>query len=161
MKDMKALLKKEVMDLYDAEQQLIKALPKMAKAANSEKLRDALEKHLDVTKSQKERLEKVFELMDEKPEAETCDGMKGLIKEGEKVIKEKGDIAVKDAALIASAQKVEHYEIAGYGSAAAFAEELGMEEVKEILGSILEEEEKADRMLNTLAMEEINRKAVA
>jgi len=94
MKDMKALLKKEVMDLYDAEQQLIKALPKMAKAANSEKLRDALEKHLDVTKSQKERLEKVFELMDEKPEAETCDGMKGLIKEGEKVIKEKGDIAV-------------------------------------------------------------------
>src|SRR6184192_4019691 len=106
----------ELRDLYNAENQLLKALPKMAKAASSPELKQAFEKHLEQTKSHVERLEEVFEDINEKPKGKTCHGMKGLIEEGSEILQEEGDESVIDAGIIVAAQKVEHYEIAGYGS---------------------------------------------
>ena len=153
---MQDLLLHEVKDLYSAEKQLIKALPKMAKAAGSEHLRAAIEMHLEETKTQAERLEQVFRMLDKKPRAEKCEAMEGLIKEGEDLIEEDGENSVKDAALIGAAQKVEHYEIAGYGCARTYAEMLGMHEAAELLQMTLDEEKATDEKLNELAMSEVN-----
>jgi len=161
MESLKELLVEELSDLLSAENQLVKALPKMAKAAEAESLRAAFEDHLAVTQDQVSRLERVFEEMEEKPKRKKCKAMEGLIEEGSEII-EKGDpSALKDAALIGAAQKVEHYEIAGYGTARALAETLGLSAVAELLQETLDEEGDADKTLNDLALGEINESAMA
>jgi ferritin-like metal-binding protein YciE len=138
-------------DLYDAEQQLTKALPKMARAADATPLKDAFEHHLEETKSQVNRLEQIFDLLGHEPKRETCEAMKGLINEGEELVQAKGDPAVKDAGLIAAAQRVEHYEIAGYGTARALASRLGLDRAATLLQHTLDEEAAADRHLTQVA----------
>lgn len=159
MKSLDDLLIHELRDLLSAEKQLVKALPKMAKAATSDALREAFESHLEETKGQVERLEKVFELLGKAARAEHCNAMEGLIEEGSKVIEEEMEGHVKDAALIGAAQRVEHYEIAGYGTARTFAEMCGHNEAADLLQQTLDEEKGADEMLNDLAMSEINLEA--
>lgn len=146
----------EIKDLHNAEKQLIKALPKMAKAAASEELRQLLEEHLEETKQQLDRLEQVFEKLGKPVRGMKCKGMEGLIEEGDELMGEEGDASVKDAALIGAAQRVEHYEIAGYGCARTYAEMLGMMDVAELLQTTLDEEKAADQKLNQLAMSQIN-----
>src|SRR5215468_9944848 len=123
----------QLKDLYNAENQLVKALPKMAKAAKSEALREGFEQHLQQTKGHVQRLEQIFEALDESPKGRKCAGMQGLVQEGEEVIEENSDDGALDAGLIASAQRVEHYEIAGYGSVRTFAELLGESEAANLL----------------------------
>ncbi len=147
------VLIEEMQDLLHAENQLVKALPKMAKAANSEELSTAFKEHLEQTKGHVERLKKAFELLGAKPKAKPCKGMAGLVEEGQEVItegKEKED-AEADLALIAAAQKVEHYEISGYGSCRAIAEKLERDDVVKLLTQTLNEEEKADQLLTEIA----------
>ena len=146
----------ELKDLLSAEKQLVKALPKMAKGATSEALRAAFEEHLEQTKGQIERLEQVFALIDKAPRAEHCKAMEGLIAEGSELLEEDGEPAVKDAALIGAAQKVEHYEISGYGTARALAELLGLDEAVDLLQETLDEEKETDETLTKLALNEIN-----
>ena len=145
------LLQEELRDIYDAEKQLVKALPKMAKAASSEELREALNEHLEVTKGQVERLEQVFETLGTKAKSKSCAGMKGLIEEGEEIIGQDATDELKDAAIIGAAQRVEHYEIAAYGTARTFAERLGNDEVAELLQETLTEEEEADERLTEIS----------
>ena len=145
------LFVEEVRDIYKAEQQLVKALPKMARAAGSDDLRAAFEGHLQITKAHVSRLEEVFNLLGVPARGKTCEGMKGLIKEGAEAIEELEGV-VLDAALIAAAQKVEHYEIATYGTLATFAEVLEMEDAKDLLGQTLDEEKEADGKLTTIAL---------
>jgi ferritin-like metal-binding protein YciE len=146
----------ELKDLYDAEHQLIKALPKIRDAASSEDLRSAIEEHLDKTKGHASRLETIFSNMGEKAKAQKCKGMEGLIKEGSEIIKEEDmDTEVKDAAMIGAAQRVEHYEIAGYGCVRTYATLLGDQEAADMLQETLEEEKEADQTLNEIA-EHIN-----
>ena len=130
----------ELRDLYSAENQLLKALPKMAKGASSNELREAFEEHLEQTRSHVERLEQIFEQLDESPKGKTCHGMKGLIEEGSEILKENGEDSVLDAGIIVAAQKVEHYEIAGYGSVRTFANLLGKDEEARLLQATLDEE---------------------
>lgn len=151
----------EIRDLYNAEKQLTKALPKMAKGATSEELREAFESHLEETEGQVARLERVFELLDEKPRGKHCAGMAGIVEEGSEKLQEEAEDAVMDAMLIASAQKVEHYEIGSYGTAIAWAEALGLTEVAEVLGETLAEEKAADEKLSALAESGINDAATA
>src|SRR3954467_9402194 len=151
----------ELKDLLSAEKQLVKALPKMAKGASSDALRAAIEEHLVQTKGQVERLEKVFSLIDKAPRAEHCKAMEGLIEEGGDLLEEEGEDAVKDAALIGAAQKVEHYEISGYGTARALAELLGLDKAVKLLQETLDEEKETDAKLTELAMSEVNFKAHA
>ena len=151
----------EVRDLYHAEKQLVKALPKMAKAASSDELRDALVSHLSETENQVGRLEQVFELLEEKPRAKACAGMAGIIEEGADALKEDAEPAVLDAMIIAAAQRAEHYEMAAYGTAAAWAEGLGLTEVAELLRDTLDEEKAADEKLTALAEAGINDAASA
>lgn len=153
---LKQLYIHELSDLQDAEEQLVKALPKMAKAASAPELCRAFEMHLGETEGQIRRLEKLFTLVGEKPARVSCKGMKGLIAEGEELIGNSGNPAVKDAGLIAAAQRVEHYEIAGYGCARTFAQMLGDEESARLLQTSLNEEKEADEMLNKLAKHMIN-----
>jgi ferritin-like metal-binding protein YciE len=141
----------ELKDLYSAETQLTKALPKMAKAAISEELRSAFESHLAETRHQVERLEQIFELLSGSPRGKKCEAMKGLIEEGKEFIEMDMEDAVKDAALIAAAQRVEHYEIAGYGTVRTYAELLGLDEAVKLLQETLDEEAKADQKLTKLA----------
>jgi len=148
-----------VRDLYNAETQLVKALPKMAKAASSEQLQQAFQSHLEETQGQVERLEQVCEKLDIKAKGKTCAAMKGLVEEGSEVIEADGTDAARDAALIAAAQKVEHYEIAGYGTARTFAQLLGEEEVARLLEETLNEESAADEKLTGIAESEINEEA--
>jgi ferritin-like metal-binding protein YciE len=150
----------ELGDLYDAESRLVSALPKMADAACASELKKAFQSHLRETENHVARLENIFELLGKKPERETCDAMKGLIKEGESMIKAKGDDCVKDAALIAAAQRVEHYEMAGYGTARAFAEQLGHSQIARLLETTLEEEKAADQKLTQIAEAGVNTQAV-
>jgi len=150
------LFVKELKDLLSAEKQLVKALPKMAKGSSSEALRAAFEEHLEQTKGQIERLEKVFGLIDKAPRAEHCKAMEGLIAEGSELLEEDGEPAVKDAALIGAAQKVEHYEISGYGTARALAELLGLDEAVDLLQETLDEEKETDENLTKLALNEVN-----
>jgi ferritin-like metal-binding protein YciE len=130
----------ELRDLYSAENQLLKALPKMAKGASSPELKDAFEKHLEQTKGHVERLEELFEQRDESPKGKPCKAMKGLIEEGSEILKEEGEDSVLDAGLIVAAQKVEHYEIASYGSVRTFANLLGKDDEAELLQATLDEE---------------------
>jgi ferritin-like metal-binding protein YciE len=145
------LLQEELKDIYDAEKQLVKALPKMAKAASSEELRSALEEHLEVTKGQVQRLEQAFDLLGAKAKGKTCAGMKGLIQEGQEVMEEDASEQMMDAALIGAAQRVEHYEIASYGTARTFAERLGHEDVARLMQETLSEEEEADEKLTQIS----------
>ena len=154
------LYTEELRDLYNAENQLLKALPKMAKAASSEELKDAFEKHLEQTKGHVERLEQVFEELDETPKGKTCRAMKGLIQEGSELLEQDGDESVRDAGIIVAAQKVEHYEIAGYGSARTFAHLLGQNKAAELLQSTLDEESETNELLTRLAESIINPEAV-
>lgn len=156
---LETLLVHELKDLLSAEKQLVKALPKMAKGASSDSLRAAIEEHLEQTKGQVERLEKVFGLLDKAPRAEHCKAMEGLIEEGSDLLEEEGDPAVKDAALIGAAQRVEHYEISGYGTARSLAELLGLDKVAKLLQQTLDEERETDEKLTELAMSEINPQA--
>ena len=149
------LFVEQLHDLYDAENQLIKALPKLAEAASSEELKSGIEEHLQQTKEHAQRLESIFERLGEKSKGEKCKGMEGLIKEGSEIIEEDMAEGTKDAAIIAAAQKVEHYEIASYGTARTYANLLGQEESAELLEQTLEEEKETDQKLTSLA-EEIN-----
>src|SRR5205085_2547395 len=149
---LKELFIEELRDLYDAENQLTKALPKMAEGSSSPELREAFEEHLEQTRNHVSRLEKVFAGLGEKPKAEKCKGMEGLIKEGSELLKEDDfDSEVKDAAIIGAAQKVEHYEIAGYGTVRTFAELLGEDEAVSLLEETLEEEKETDQKLTEVA----------
>ena len=150
----------ELRDLYNAESQLLKALPKMAKAASSEELKEAFEQHLEQTKGHVKRLEQVFEGLDEKPKGKTCRAMKGLIEEGSEILEEDGETSVRDAGIIVAAQKVEHYEIAGYGSVRTFAHLLGQNKAAELLQATLDEESETNEVLNRLAESVINPEAV-
>jgi ferritin-like metal-binding protein YciE len=155
------LFKEQLQDLYDAEQRLVKVLPKMADAAHNNNLRIAFQQHLRETQEQVKRLERVFQLMGWQAESKTCQAMKGLIEEGQEVIDAKGDPAVKDAALIAAAQRVEHYEIAGYGTVRTFAQRLGKQEAANLLQQTLDEEAATDKKLTQLAEQGINQQAQA
>jgi ferritin-like metal-binding protein YciE len=141
----------ELRDIYDAEKQLTKALPKMAKAADSEELRASFEEHLEITRMQVNRLEEVFKSLGIAARGKPCEGMKGLIEEGQEKMEELDRGATLDAALIASAQKVEHYEIATYGTLATFAEIMGHQDAKDLLGQTLDEEKEADEKLTQVA----------
>jgi ferritin-like metal-binding protein YciE len=148
----------ELKDLYSAENQLVKALPKMAEAASSDELRQGFEQHLEQTKGQVQRLEKIFKALGESPKGKKCKGMEGLVEEGSEVIDEDFEGSLMDAALIGAAQRVEHYEIAAYGTVCAFAEELGETEQASLLTETLEEEKATDEKLTELA-QEINAQA--
>jgi ferritin-like metal-binding protein YciE len=156
---MEELFLDEIRDLYDAEKQLIKALPEMAKAASSDELRDAFEEHLEQTKIQAQRLERICEALGEKATGKKCAAMTGLIKEGNEIVGASGDTAVRDAGLIAAAQKVEHYEISGYGSARTHAGILGNGGAVRLLEETLFEEKEANERLTELARYLINDEA--
>lgn len=146
-----SLLQEQVRDLYSAENQLVKALPKMAKRATDDKLRAAFEGHLEQTRTHVERLGQIAELLECKPGGKKCKAMEGLIEEGKEVLEEEGADAVIDAALIAAAQRVEHYEISAYGSARAMAEQLGEPRVIKLLTATLDEEKEADENLSGIS----------
>lgn len=160
MNSLQELYVEELKDLYDAENQIIKALPKMIDAASSEELQNALSEHLEITREQAKRIEQIFQNMGEKLKAEKCKGMEGLIKEGSDILSEDMDENVKDAAIISAAQRVEHYEMAGYGTVRTWANLLGESEAEELLQETLDEEKEADEKLNQLA-EQINVEAEA
>ena len=150
------LLTDELKDLYSAENQLIKALPKMAKNAQSQELRMAFEEHLEQTREQARRLEQACEELGVSPKGKKCVGMEGLIEEGKETMQEELDMDTLDAGLIGAAQKVEHYEIAAYGTAAAHAKQLGFNSVVTLLGKTLEEEKLTDEKLTKLAENMVN-----
>jgi ferritin-like metal-binding protein YciE len=150
----------QLQDLYDAEQRLTKALPMMAAAAHDAGLKEAFQQHLRETQNQVKRLEKVFQLLNKKATSKTCEAMKGLVSEGEEAIDAKGDPEVKDAALIAAAQRVEHYEIAAYGTVRTFARRLGQREAARLLEETLNEEKMTDQKLTQLAESGINQQAM-
>ncbi len=165
--NLKELYVHELQDLYSSENQIIDALPKMADVTHDQRLKDAFLHHLEVTRNQKDRLEQIFSELNEKPSNSKCEGMNGIIKEGETFIKKekswfRGDIEdnVLDAALIAGAQRVEHYEMAGYGTAVAYANQLGFNDHASLLHKTLDEEEETDRELTQLAESTINVQAV-
>jgi len=156
MESLQSLFLEELGDLHSAEAQLIKALPKMAKAAKHPQLKQAFQDHLAETQTHLDRIESILKGMGEKNPNKTCKGMKGLIEEGSERAGEKGDDAVLDAGLIGAAQRVEHYEIAGYGCARTYAEMLGQQQAAQLLQQSLDEEKKADAKLNKLAIQCIN-----
>jgi len=149
--NLRELLVEELKDLYSAENQLTKALPKVAKNSSDPQLKKAIESHLKETEGHVARLEQIFEKLDESPKGKTCEGMKGLITEADERIKEGGEPSVLDAGLIADAQRVEHYEIAAYGSARTFANLLGEKEIVQLLEATLKEEKAADAKLTSIA----------
>ena len=153
------LLHEELCDIYDAENQIIDAMPKMVDAASTPQLKEAFRDHLEETKAQAERLEQVFNLFNWKAEKKTCAGMKGLLKEGEELMAMRGKAVVKDAALISAAQRVEHYEMAAYGSARTFASMVGNNEAADLLQITLDEEAKSDQTLTDIALSSVNARA--
>jgi ferritin-like metal-binding protein YciE len=156
LESLRDLLLDQVSDVYDAETRITKALPKMAKAASAPELKKALEKHLKETEVHVERLEKVFEHLGAKPKRKTCKAMEGLIAEGDETIKEDADPEVKDAALIAAAQRVEHYEMAAYGTVSAYAKLLKEKDVLKLFQETMAEEVSTDKALTKLAETTIN-----
>jgi len=156
---MDTLFRDQLEDLYDAEQRLVDALPNMAEAAFSPQLKQAFEHHLQETRNHVTRLERIFQSMGQESESKTCQAMKGLVKEGQEAIDAQGDPNVKDAALIAAAQRVEHYEIAAYGTARTFARRLHLDEAASLLEETLEEEKAADQKLTEVAESGINQMA--
>lgn len=149
----------ELRDLYNAENQLVKALPKMAKKASNPELREAFENHLEETRNHVERLEEIFSRLGKKPTGKTCQAMKGLIEEGSELMQENGPGSVIDAGIIAAAQKVEHYEIAGYGTVRTWASLLDESEAEDLLQETLDEEGAADETLNEIAESIVNEEA--
>ncbi len=160
VKSVNDLLMDELQDIYHAEKQLVKALPKMAKKAKSDQLRQAVEHHLEQTKGHVQRLEQVFEKLDAKPRAKRCEAMEGLIAEAEELMGEIATPEVLDAAMIGAAQKVEHYEIASYGTLSTLAQELGHTEAARLLEQTLNEEKAADQKLNQIALSGVNKRAL-
>jgi len=160
LNSLKDLFIDQLKDVYNAEKQLTKALPKMAKCATNEELKEGFLSHLEETEGQIERLEKIFEELGEKATGKTCAAMKGLVEEGSEVLEADGDSTVIDAALIAAAQRVEHYEMAAYGCLRSYAELLEMPEAARLLQETLDEEVAADLKLSTLADESINSDAL-
>ncbi len=161
MQSLKDLYIEQLKDLYSAESQIEKALPKMIDRASHDELKNALQEHLQVTKEQRQRLERIFEQLGEKPTGHECKGMKGLIEEGSEMLEKKGNRDVLDAGIIAAAQRVEHYEIAGYGTARTYAERLGEEDAADLLDQTLQEEADADEELTEIAESTVNRHAQA
>jgi ferritin-like metal-binding protein YciE len=141
----------ELNDLYSAEDQLVEALPLMAEAASNSELRSAFQQHLEETRDHRDRIQSIFGQLGKRRTGVECEGMKALISEGEKIIKSRGDAAAKDAALIGAAQRVEHYEIAAYGTARTLAGELGLSEAENLLDQTLDEEAQADKLLTKIA----------
>jgi ferritin-like metal-binding protein YciE len=160
LKTLEEALVDELRDILSAEQQITKALPKMAKAAKNPELRAGFEEHLVQTKDHAARVKQSLELLGKKPTAKTCEAAKGLLKEGEEVIEEDADPDVKDAFLIAAAQKVEHYEIASYGTVVTWAKLVGQTQVAQLLAQNLDDEEKTDKKLTRLAKKTVNTAAV-
>jgi ferritin-like metal-binding protein YciE len=158
---LRELMIEEIRDLYDAERQLVKALPKMAKGASSDELRSLIEAHLGETQGQVKRLEQAFEMLQEKPRGKHCAGIAGIIKEGSDLLEEDFDGAVMDAGIIAGAQRAEHYEMGAYGSVIAWAKQLGEGDVASLLEETLEEEKGADEKLTALAEGSINEQAAS
>lgn len=152
------LFMNELKDLYSAEKQITRALPKMAKAATTEELREAFQTHLEETRGHIERLDRVFEILGAKASAKTCQGMKGLIEEGSEVMEEAEEGEVRDAGLISAAQRVEHYEIAAYGTVRTIAQQMGRQEIADLLQQTLDEEGKTDKLLTKIAMR-VNKEA--
>jgi ferritin-like metal-binding protein YciE len=159
MQSLRDLFVAELRDLYNAENQLVKAIPKMASAAKSEKLEAAFEEHLEQTKNHVSRLEKIFERLNLNPKGKRCKAMEGLVEEGKEIIDARPEANILNAALIAAAQRVEHYEIAGYGCARAFANLVGDSEAAQLLSETLKEEKETDEKLTELATSEINEEA--
>ncbi|WP_348267434.1 ferritin-like domain-containing protein [Edaphobacter paludis] len=148
---MQELFIDELKDLYSAEKQITRALPKLAKAATSAELKQAFLSHLEETNGQVARLEQAFQILGKSPKGKTCVGMKGVLEEGSEVLEDTGKGVVRDAALISAAQRVEHYEMAGYGSAQAFAKLLGQSEIAKLLEATLAEEKAADKKLSGIS----------
>ncbi|WP_445458379.1 YciE/YciF ferroxidase family protein [Flavobacterium sp. HNIBRBA15423] len=161
MKTLKDLFEHQLKDLFSAESQLIDALPKVANKASDSKLKKAFENHLEETKEQKKRLQEICDELEISPKGETCKAMKGLISETESFIEEAGNNEIMDAGLIAEAQRIEHYEIAGYGTAVRYAKELGYDNIASKLQKTLDEEYDANGKLNKLAENKLNKKAVS
>jgi ferritin-like metal-binding protein YciE len=160
IESMEDLFLEQIGDIYDAEKRLVKALPKMAEASASQPLRQALQSHLLETEGHVSRLEKVFSMLGKDPKGQTCDAMKGLISEGEDVVSDIDRSSLRDAGLIAAGNRVEHYEIAAYGSARTFAQTLGLTQAAALLEQTLQEEKKADQKLTQLAESMINEEAL-
>ncbi len=158
---LRKLYVEELKDLYSAEKQILQALPRMAKKASNEQLRQAFQEHVEVTRMQVERLDRIFEMLGKSSRGKKCKGMEGLLEEGKEMMQEDMEDDVMDAALIASAQKVEHYEIAGYGTVRTYARLLGEEEDARLLQQTLDEEGETDKKLTMLAESSINVEAVA
>jgi ferritin-like metal-binding protein YciE len=156
LQSLEDLFHEQLRDMYDAEKQLVKALPKMAKAASAQELKSAFAEHLEQTKGHVERLERVFELIGKKARAKTCEGMEGLIEEGEEMIAADAESMVRDAGLIASAQRVEHYEMAGYGCLHTWARQLNNHEAADLVEQTLREEKEADQKLTQIAEGMVN-----
>ena len=155
MNTLDELLEDQLKDLYSAESQLLKALPKLAKKASSQTLKDAMQEHLEETQGQVERLDKIGKILEIKLTGKKCKAMEGLIEEGKEVLEEKGQSPVIDAALIGAAQRVEHYEMAAYGTAKAMAEHLGHDKVAKLLDETLAEESAADEKLTEISIDEV------
>ena len=151
MENLRELLIEELKDLYSAEKQIVKALPKVIRGAASQELKAAITEHLEITKAQVTRLDEVFGTLGEKPRAKHCKGMEGLLEEGAESLEEEKKGTLRDLQLIGAAQRVEHYEVAAYGTARAMAEKLGMAQAAELLGETLAEEEQADTKLTEVA----------
>jgi ferritin-like metal-binding protein YciE len=145
------LFVEELKDLYSAETQITKALPKLVKAATSSDLRSAFEHHLKETEGHVQRLEQIFEILGESPKGKTCDGMKGVLEEGSEAVKETEEGDVRDVGMISAAQRVEHYEMAGYGAVRSYAERLGQTKIAQLLQATLDEEKAADKKLTEIA----------
>ena len=160
IESLRDLYVEQLHDLYSAETQLVEALPKMAKAASNPQLQNAFQEHLTQTKTHVQRIEQIFQKLGAKPKDQTCKGMEGLIKEGSEMTKMKGEPAAIDAGLIAAAQRVEHYEIAGYGCVHTYAQQLGEQQHAQLLQQTLNEEGQTDKKLTQLAEQVINLEAV-
>jgi ferritin-like metal-binding protein YciE len=161
MEALKKLLQDELEDIYDAEHQLIKALPKLIERSSSPELQQALKQHLTVTQNQIKRLEQVFETLGEKAKRKPCKGMAGIVSEGSEMLEEDLEESTRDVAIISAAQKVEHYEIASYGTVRTLAQTLGNNEVAELLEETLDEEKEADERLTQIAESSVNSEAAS
>lgn len=161
LNNLEDLFHHQLRDIYSAETQLVKALPEMVEHTNNDQLKSALEEHLEETKEQVSRLEEIGEKLDIKLTGDTCEAMKGLINEAKDFVSEDAEEHVRDAGLIADAQRIEHYEISAYGTVREYAKALGKDDVAKKLNTTLEEESSADEKLNKLAIESINKKAKA
>ena len=159
LQSLEDVLMAELSDLMSAEKQLVQALPKVAEAASSKELQEAIEHHLEETRGHVQRLEQVFESLGSDVESEHCEAMEGLIGEGEEIVEADGDDSAKDAALIGAAQRVEHYEIAAYGTARTLAEQLGKDDAAALLQETLDEESAADQKLTKIAVSRVNERA--